>query len=219
MNKQYNFAYTKAVKILSDLYKQHQSEDELVLRNLLFSEYRKRNLDPDGKAIRFAYNVKCTADGLLSIWRICNLEQNVEDIVPTYKRYRRVPIFFFPCERGGINTSRAKVFGDRIDHTLYDLKIYFSGKRESCRLLSAYNRPKAKVWLDGMKSFENIVDWWGVKGIFTDENYNVYDLEIGKEQVISEACGVTDSQVQWSPEYYTNLKKKIDEYSFLLDNM
>ena len=28
-----------------------------------------------------------------------------------------------------------------------------------------------------MNTFENIVDWLGIKGIFVDENYEVYDLE------------------------------------------
>lgn len=209
---QYHTAYLKAVYVLSELYNQHKMDDEVVLRNLLFSEYRQRGLDPDGKAQRYEFDIKCTADGLHSIWRICNLEKNVEDIVSTYERYRRIPIFFFPSDIGGINTSRAKTFGDRIDHTLFDLKMYYSEERDKCRLLSAYNRPKTKAWLKGMKSFENIVDWWGVKGIFTDENYNVYDLEFEEKHIISGLRGVAEYQAQWSIDYYNNLKKRIDLY-------
>ena len=35
-----------------------------------------------------------------------------------------------------------------------------------------------------MKSFENIVEWWGVIGIFTDADYHVYDLEYNDERVL-----------------------------------
>lgn len=209
---QYHTAYLKAVAVLSELYNQHKSDDEAVLRYLLFSEYRQRSLDPDGKALRYEFDVKCTADGLHSIWRICNLEKKVEDIVPTYERYRKVLVFFFPSEMGGINTSRAKTFGDRIDHTLYDLKMYYSEERAKCRLLSAYNRPKTKVWLKGMQSFENLVDWWGIKGIFTDEDYNVYDLEFEEKHIITDLREVAEYQAQWSMNYYNNLKKRIDLY-------
>lgn len=42
-----------------------------------------------------------------------------------------------------INTTRVKTFGDRIDHTLYDLKMYFSENREMF-MKNAYSKPKTK---------------------------------------------------------------------------
>ena len=209
MYESYNKAYLKAVKEITRLYEENKSDEELLLRHLLFSEYRKSNLDPDGNAIRYVEDIKCTADGLLSIWRICNMEPLVEDIIPTYSYYRSKPIFFFPCENGGINTSRASVFGDRIDHTLFDLKMYYSKERDNCRLINAYNRPKTNAWLQKMKSFENIVEWWGVIGIFTDNDYNVYDLECNNNQIITSLKETKEYQNQWSFEYYNHIKECI----------
>lgn len=36
--------------------------------------------------------------------------------------------------------SRYSIFGNRIDHTLFDLKQYFKGKY--CKLISSYKLPK-----------------------------------------------------------------------------
>ena len=207
----YTKAYQYAVDAIKDIYRQYQSESEEVLRENLFKKYREAGLDPDGKAVRYAFDVKCTADGLHSIWRITNMEKDVEQIIPVYTRYRRVPIFFFPCERGGINTTRAKTFGDRIDHTLFDLKMYFSDS-EKCMMSNAYNRPKTKMWLEGMQSFEKLIDWLGVKRIFTDESYNVYDLEYTDGRAIKEYCTLQEYQEPWSDAYYENLKARIDMY-------
>ncbi len=208
---EYNRAYQKAVENITAFYCQHQSEDEEMVRDILFKKYREAGLDPDGKAVRYVFDVKCTADGLHSMWRITNMEMDVEQIVPVYARYRRVPIFFFPSEVGGINTTRAKTFGDRIDHTLYDLKMYFSD-REKCLMSNAYNRPKTKVWLEGIQSFEHLIDWLGVKGIFTDDFYNVFDLEYADNEIIKEYRTLQEYQEPWSDVYYENLKSRIDMY-------
>ena len=205
---QYQQAYIKAVKTITEIYRQHETEDETVIH----AQYKQKHLDPDGKTVRNEFDIKCTADGLLSIYRICNMEQNVTNILPVYERYRYIPIFFFPSEVGGINTSRAKVFGDKIDHTLYDLKTYYTAERANCRLLNAYNRPKTKQWLDKMQTFENLVDWWGIKGIFTDLEYNIFDLEYYDNSIITELYGGKKYQYQWSMNYYNNLKKKIDAF-------
>jgi len=205
---QYAMAYIKAIEDMSQIVNQHKKE-EIDIRKLLHSEYKKRKLDPDGKAQRYEFDIKCTADGLLSVKRICDMENNVDDILPVYKKYRKNPIIFFPSENGGINTSRARIFGDRVDHTLYDIKLYYSAERNKCRLLNAYNKQKTKEWLRKMQSFENIVEWWGVKGIFTNEKYEVFDLESEIGELIIDYKEVKEYQMQWSRTYYNNLKKKI----------
>lgn len=207
----YDKAYFRTVEKITELYNRIQLESEEMVRDILFNQYRAGGWDPDGKAVRYEFGVKCTADGLHSMWRITNMEKDVAQIVPVYARYRRVPIFFFPSEVGGINTTRAKTFGDRIDHTLYDLKMYYAD-REKCLMSNAYNRPKTKVWLEGMQSFEYLIDWLGVKGIFTDAFYNVYDLEHTDNRIIKEYRTLQEYQEPWNDAYYENLKSLIDMY-------
>ena len=67
-------------------------------------------------------------------------------------------------------------------------------------------------WLENMRSFENIIDWWGVKGIFTNENYDIYDLEYEEPQCIKKHKDSMEYRKQWSLDYYQNLKKKIDMF-------
>lgn len=205
----YQKAFTKTVSFITKIYSDNESLEEEKLRRLLFEEYRRRKLDLDGKALRYVGNVKCTADGLLSMWRICNMEEQIQNIARVFDVYRQIPIFYFPCERGGINTTRAKIFGDRIDHALYDLKKYYTNNRDECCLVNAYNREQTKKWLVDMNSFENLIDWWGVKGIFTDYEYNIYDLEYSDNRKIASYKSNEEYQQPWSMTYYNNLKQKI----------
>lgn len=208
----YQTAYKKAIGLIKGIYQENISEGDNAIRNMICEEYKRRRLDPDGKAVRYKAGVRCTADGLLSIIRICNLEVSVKDVVAVYEKYREYPIFFFPSENGGINCSRSSILGDRIDHALYDIKMYYSEQREGCLLRDSYSRPKTKQWLENMGSFENIIDWWGVKGIFTDEDYDIYDLEYEESQCIKTHKDSKEYRKQWSLAYYQNLKRKIDMY-------
>ena len=63
-----------------------------------------------------------------------------------------------------------------------------------------------------MGSFENIVDWFGVKGIFTDEEYNVFDLDFEKPTVITSHKPLSEYQKQWTSIYYNNIKEKTQEF-------
>ena len=131
----YKSAYEYALGVLEQCYLER--DKKRFFRETITSTYKKKRLDPDNKAIRFVNNIKCTADGLLSINRICAMEKDDASIVSTYAKYRKFPIFFFPCEIGGINTSRNSMFGDRIDHTLYDLKRFYADEAIYCRLKNA----------------------------------------------------------------------------------
>lgn len=211
MDKQdaYQNAYQKTVDKLTELYEQYCAEQEENIRKKMYKMYKDKSWDPDGKAIRYVGEVICTADAILSFNRICKMEEREEDIVPIFEKYRKVPIIFFPCEKGGINTSRSKKFGDRIDHTLLDLKKYYTEKGQECRLINAYKQENTKIWLAEMESFENIIDWWGVRGILTDEDYQVYDLEYAEKRVLTEYK--TRYSREWSKEYYENVKRKVEE--------
>lgn len=44
-------------------------------------------------------------------------------------------------------------------------KVMIRVKEQECRLINAYKQENTKIWLAEMESFENIIDWWGVRGI------------------------------------------------------
>lgn len=182
-----------------------QVVDKEIFWNMIYAFY----IDPDSYEIKEMGGVGCSADGLLSIKRIFRKFGLSETTISEYERYRMLPIFFFPQERNGINMSRASVLGDKIDHTLFDLKKYYQGKTKECKLANTYQRTKTSKWLKNMKSFENIVNAYGIKGIFVDDNYEIYDLE-------RNGSVITDYDEQytwwWSDLYYCNLKNKIDEF-------
>lgn len=177
-------------------------------KDLLWSMIYAFYLDPDGYTIKSIGGVPCSADGLLSIKRIYSKYGMSEETIREYEHYRRTPIFFFPQEKNGINMSRASVFGDKIDYTLFDLKRRFA--KEECKMSNAYNLPKTSKWISEVGTFKNLVNIYGIKGIFVNDNYEVYDLEKGDESIITEYSD--EYSWDWSNSYYDNLKKKIDEF-------
>lgn len=183
-------------------------ENEKALRNALWSNYENEKLDPDGRLVRYVEGIPCSADALLSIYRICVMEDDVENIIPTFERYRKEPIFFFPRENGGINQTRAAVFCDKIDFTLLDIKRFYL--HQECQMQKTFERAKTRTWLNSMQSFENIVDWYGIKGIFVDEDYHVINIETG--EVFDESV-VNIPDRYWSKTYYDNIKKYSDMWN------
>ena len=202
----YSDKFNSTIEQMNQFYNTYGKEENF--KEKLIKYYIDKKLDPDGFAYRNVNETKCTADGLLSIKRICHFEKT-SDIISVYEKYRKYTIFYFPQERGGINTTRARVFGDRIDHTLYDIKNYYNNGAEKCCMEKAFNRNKTKQWLTDMNTFENIVDFFGIKGIFVDNDYNVYDLE---------TMGILEKYKDsycrcWTEQYYNNIKKKIEEFN------
>ena len=167
-------------------------------------------LDPDPWSVQEVDGIVCGADGLISLKRLHARFGPSKALLEAYKRCRRVAIFHFPAERGGINSSRARVFGDRIDHCLLDIKGYCEGAPD-CRLQKAFRQPKTEQWLERFgRDFSELVDWWGGKGFFTDDSYAVYDLEQGGGAILLD---YRDSYPrEWSDAYYRNLTAVIDRY-------
>ena len=93
-------------------------------------------------------------------------------------------------------------------YTLFDLKRKFAGN--ICRLDEAYNLPKTNAWLKNIGSFEKLVEIYKIKGIFVNENYEVFDLEKGNGSLITDYCD--EYSWTWSERYYNQLKSKIDLY-------
>lgn len=181
-----------------------------IIREMILACY----IDPDCRAIKNIGDIQCSADGLLSIKRILNKYEASEEAVTEYEYYRKKPIFFFPIEKNGINMTRYSVFGDRIDYTLYDLEMCFEnrekGSIKGCKLYSAYTRPRTEKWLDNIKTFPKLVEEYGIMGVFVNENFEVYDIEKGNGEIISN-YGESYSR-QWSNRYYDNLRILIDKF-------
>lgn len=193
-------------KLCEDLYSLYycnaKVKDPALFRRILISIC----IDPDPRATRVRAGVVCTADAMIGMKRIFWYMGPNAEFGKEYRACRITPVFFFPREVGGINTSRAAIFGDRIDYTLFDLKNYFDLK--PCWMGKTYSRQKTKQWLSSFSGFCEMVDWYGIRGILTNEDYEVYDLEFSDGRVISEYP--SEFHQKWTKEYYINLRKKID---------
>lgn len=212
--KTYEEIHQKNVELMRELLESFSKSSQTIEPEIFWKMVYAFYIDPDSNAIKELGNIKCTADGLLSIKRIYRKYGMSEKTVEEYERYRRVPIFFFPQEQNGINMTRASVFGDRIDYTLFDIKSYFdkrkNGNIEDCRLYSAYCLPRTKEWLQEMGSFEKLVEWYGIKKIFVNGNYDIFDIEKGDGSIINDYQ--KSYNWAWNDNYYNNLKIMIDSF-------
>lgn len=160
-------------------------------------------------------NVICKGDALFSFNRIISFNDYAfsNKMIKDYELLRDIVIFYFPSERGGINTSRMNSFDDKIDYLLFDLNNYLNNK--PCRLSKTYKRKKTKEWLESFNNdFSELVKWYGIEDIFVKKMkngyYKVYDLEVGNgsESFINELPKICNKW-SWSQKYYNNLKNKV----------
>lgn len=166
--------------------------------------------DPDSYGVRTFAGISCTADALLSWKRIYTHEGFGNGFITTYEHFRRLPVLFFPTEWNGINMARYQAFRDRIDHAFLDLKNYYENP-SLCKMTVAFSLPITKKWLEEMGSFAAIVDWLGVKGILTDDEYQVLDLSKADGTILKEYLSKEEYAREWSQDYYEMMKKVYNE--------
>lgn len=207
--RDYSAVFLKNIEVIRDFIDGYISGNSNVDEKTKWLMLRSIYIDPDNKSIKSVGGIDCTADGLISLRRIYDKYGIGEKLVKEYEKCRRSPIIHFPKEMNGINMSRAAEFGDRIDHTLFDLKRLCEGN-DDCRLKQAYGLPKTSEWLKYFNyDFGKIVEWLGIDTIFVKNN-EVLDLEKNDGAVISKYKEIYERE--WSDAYYENLKSKINQF-------
>lgn len=240
----YDEIYNYNIQIINDFFTLYYDKnknkdisiDDNTVRSIILSMY----IDPDSSSIKERNGIKCSADGLISIKRLYSYEKATNQLIEDYKKYRKYPIFHFPQESNGINQSRASSFGDRIDHTLFDIKNFYiilkkyngEKSREKVKkyyneqnilkiiLINAFTNQQTFNFLTSFDSFEDFIKWefddnQEMIKIFIDtkkeDDYTVYDLEKNDNSIIEKY--LQKYEYNWSKEYYENLKQKITEYN------
>ena len=81
------------------------------------------------------------------------------------------------CGSNTINTVRARVFNDRIDYTLYDIRMFYQHDKSAChcQMISVFENPITLQWFSQFKSFEDLAERMHLS-CFLDDNCNVIDM-------------------------------------------
>lgn len=185
----YETAYSKIVEVMRDFftlyYEKANNCNEKIGKELLKKIYR----DPDQDFGKIINGVECSGDALISLSRLIGFSKVFNsEIVDKYKEYRRSVIFYFPKHAGGINQTRNFIyqkgevkctFGDRIDCTLLDIKNYCESIRvktnKNIVLIKAYKNDITDKWFKYFDyDFTKIIDFYNIKNIFTNDNYDIY---------------------------------------------
>ena len=132
-------------------------------------------VDPDAKMeITIQVDEKdmiLSADGIVSVKKLYNLFDGKNGVqwIEEYSiiRNEKYVCLYWPKHRGGINSCKANVFDDRVDYTLYDIKIFYKIIEEyggdekrikeeiekRCKLGTAFIKEKTYGWLRAFNGF------------------------------------------------------------------
>lgn len=206
----------------SECYKIINKNNNELVKKIIEEIYR----DPDNIKTK-EYEIEKNKSITLSLDGIVS-KNNLQKLFPTiewineYKiiRDEKYAKIFWPRERPSINTLKVNCFKDRIDYTLYDIKIFFECKQKineidklkkeiesNCTLKKAFTNQHTLKWLCSFNNFEDFIDKMDLK-IFVfqreDPHYEVLNIEnLDKSESIDAYC----SNYEWSEKYYFNLKK------------
>lgn len=193
--KESNGIYLK--KIIEVLYKDPDEYDPSIL------EKAKKISEKEG--IIFKADGIC---GWKNLFDIYDGQEN-KDWLDKYKiiRASKYGELFFPGKEDKekhrtINQQRYFWFGDRIDWTLFDIKIYI----EEGKPRMSYENEYTKAYFDKFKKigkgFKAFIDEMDL-GIFVNTNYDVFNLSAASDCTIS-----MGSDYLWSWRYGVNRKKE-----------
>lgn len=102
-----------------------------------------------------------------------------------------------------INQIRSSKFGDRIDHTIFDIKMYYKYKdtgvqmfEKNCKMYCAFENKETKEFFDRIGSFQKFVSVYKLLDLFV-ENEEVYDLSKEKSFISEEMHDAFDEHTRW----------------------
>lgn len=209
-------AIIDTIYIDPDIYDIHVYENLSQKLNLAYNCNRgKYELDKD-REIKLSADAVCGWKQLYDQWNgNKNWLDNYEKIRTCTAAYLVWPKHNLPT----INTCRYKVFKDRVDYTLFDIRQFFDYKKKfdenknekqfetnvmTCKLHKAYLNPKGntRAWLMTFDGFEDFIDKMCLTR-FVNSEYKVINLE--DNSVITKYS----SSYSFTETYLENLKNII----------
>lgn len=156
----------------------------------------------------------CLADLQMGLDGICGWKQlykfynGKEEWIEVYKILRGsfYGNWIWPNKRDKANTInqfRALKFGDRIDHTLFDIKMYYKYKdkdvemlEKKCKMYCAFKNKETKEFFDRIGSFDKFVSVYKLSGFFVEKE-EVFDLSKEKSFISEEIHEAFDEHTRW----------------------
>lgn len=216
--------YLENSKIIKELYDSNfikgKENNKVYLMKIIKALY----IDPDkedslikekAKGISDKEKIVFKADGICGWKRLFDVYdgKNNSSWVDKYEHVRgsKYGELFWPGKigKGGgqtINQQRYAHFKDRIDWTLFDIKLYIEGKDTIMSYKNEYTKKYFEKFKSKSDGFKNFIDSMEL-GVFVNENYDVFDLSKDNESIITE-----ESKCHWSDSYLDKLVEICKKY-------
>lgn len=100
-----------------------------------------------------------------------------------------------------INQLRASKLGDRIDHTLFDIKMYYEYKdteeiRDKCKMHNAFENRGTREFFDRIGNFDKFSSIYKLSGLFV-ESGEVIDLSSRKKFIDEKMHAEFEGHARW----------------------
>lgn len=175
-------------KVEDALYQDPDSSDEFLY--IALSE--KYKLDVSKKNNSFCLidkvgnsEIALGADAICGVKCLAKYYPDLDDWIDAYETIRSQTSLHFVWPRHKlptINTLRYIKYLDRIDFTLFDLKNYFEGNKNT-PLARAYKNEVTNLWLSQFYDFPSFVKKMQL-GRFVDKKYNVLNIASRQNEII-----------------------------------
>ena len=131
----------------------------------------------------------------------------IENFVNDYKIIRNPQYaghLIWPGHKNSINQQRFRVFNDRVDYVLFDIKNYFENKETKID----YNK-----WLDSFENFDNFIEKMDLKRWCIEEKGKYKVINIENDGEITDYMPYNKGREDYpiTKTYLENLIKKIQE--------
>lgn len=175
-------------KVEDALYQDPDSSDEF----LYIALGEKYKLDVSKKNNSFCLidkvgnsEIALGADAICGVKCLAKYYPDLDDWIDAYETIRSQTSLHFVWPRHKlptINTLRYIKYLDRIDFTLFDLKNYFEGNKNT-PLARAYKNEVTNLWLSQFYDFPSFVKKMQL-GRFVDKKYNVLNIASRQNEII-----------------------------------
>lgn len=164
-------------------------------------------IDPD-KYINQIYiinseEIKLGTDGICGIKYLKRYynNQKLKDVYITIRN----KIIVWPKHIKSINQRRYQVYRDRIDFTIFDIKMFYENKESNL----VVEKSKSERYLNKLGNFKKFIEEYELQN-FVNKNYEVYNLASNSNKVIKNYQDYEFSE-EINKQYLINLVEKLEK--------
>lgn len=153
---------------------------------------------------------KCSLDAIIGWKPLFNYRKGEKKWLDDFELIRgnRMGHLAFPVHKNSLNQQRGILLKDRIDYTLFDIKLFYDNATD-LKLQKAYNEEPTRKWLKSFGTFNQFVEHMQLNYfVYKDPitlKYDVIDLSLPYNNDPSHCLKAIPKKINLEKTYITNI--------------